>query len=166
QRQIFDGHQPARPEELPMQRALLGEEVHARELDVHPPKGRPFTLLATAAPILDGRGRVAGAVAAYVDITTQKLLQRELELRRREAEEASVRKTRFLAAVSHDMRTPANAINLMAEVIRLLAANPALADQVPEAAAKLRANTHALVELVTEILAIARFDSGKVELQE
>ena len=29
---------------------------------------------------------------------------------RREAEEASTRKTRFLAALSHDIRTPANAI--------------------------------------------------------
>jgi signal transduction histidine kinase len=44
-------------------------------------------------------------VTAFVDITAQKELQRELDARRREAEEASVRKTRFLAAVSHDIRT-------------------------------------------------------------
>ena len=166
QRQIFQGSQPARPEELPMQRALLGEEVHACEFDIHPPKGRPFTLLATAAPILDGRGLVTGAVAAFVDITTQKALQRELELRRREAEEASVRKTRFLAAVSHDIRTPANAINLMAEVIRMLAGDPSRSAEILETAQRLQANTHALIELVGDVLDVARFDTGKVELVE
>ncbi|HLJ09583.1 MAG TPA: ATP-binding protein [Planctomycetaceae bacterium] len=166
QRQIFQGSQRARPDDLPLQRALRGEEVHAGEFDIHPPKGRPFTLLATAAPILDGRGQVAGAVAAYVDITTQKALQRELELRRREAEEASVRKTRFLAAVSHDIRTPANAINLMAEIIRLLAGDPSRSAEILETAQRLQANTHALIELVGDVLDVARFDTGKVELVE
>ena len=39
--------------------------------------------------------------------------QRELIQKRREAEEGSLQKTRFLAAVSHDVRTPANAISLL-----------------------------------------------------
>ena len=84
------------------------------------PTGRRLSLLTNAAPVRGGAagGRPAGAVAAFVDITPQKELQRELDVRRREAEEASVRKTRFLAAVSHDLRTPANAISLLAELIR------------------------------------------------
>ena len=44
----------------------------------------------------------------------------ELSRRRHEAEEASGRKTRLLNAVSHDIRNPANTINLIAEVIRRL----------------------------------------------
>jgi signal transduction histidine kinase len=107
-----------------------------------------------------------GAVAAFVDITSQKELQRELDLRRREAEEASVRKTRFLAAVSHDIRTPANAISLLAELIRRTAANPALAAEVPDLASELHASALSLINLLSDVLDVARFDSGKIEIQE
>src|SRR5207244_556782 len=125
------------------------------------PTGKHLMLLSSAAPIYDGRGRIVGAVWAFADITTLKQLQRELEVRRREAEEASVRKTRFLAAVSHDIRTPVNAINLLAEVIRRMAGNPELAGQIPEMAQKLQANALSLVDLISDVLDVTRFDSGK-----
>ena len=89
----------------------------------------------------------------------------ELDRRRREAEQASARKTRFLASASHDIRAPVNAINLMAEVIRRTADNPALVTQVPDMAQRLQANALSLVDLVSEILDIARFDSGQSALQ-
>jgi signal transduction histidine kinase len=41
----------------------------------------------------------------------------ELERRRREAEEASSRKTHLLASVSHDIRTPLQTITLMADIL-------------------------------------------------
>ncbi len=165
-RYLFRQEQPLPEDQLPLQRALRGDETYGDEFEVVFPTGKRLTLLSSAAPIYDGRGRIVGAVWAFADITTQKHLQRELEVRRREAEEASVRKTRFLAAVSHDIRTPVNAINLMAEVIRRLAANPALAGQIPEMAQKLQANALSLVDLVSDVLDVTRFDSGKVELQE
>jgi signal transduction histidine kinase/CheY-like chemotaxis protein len=130
------------------------------------PQGKRLALLVGAAPLYDAKGRIVSGVVAFADITQQKNLRRELELRRREAEEASSRKTRFLAAVSHDIRTPANAMNLMAELIRRVAGNPAMAGQIPELAQKLQANTLSLVELVSDVLDVARFDSGKIELQE
>lgn len=152
--------------ELPLNRAMTGEEIQGEELAIVFPNGRQLTVLVSGAPLHDGMGKIVGAVIALSDITTQKQLQRELETRRREAEENSVRKTRFLAAVSHDIRTPVNAINLMAEVIRRYATDPAFAPQIPELADKLRANSVSLVELVTDVLDLARFDSGKVDLQE
>jgi two-component system sensor histidine kinase EvgS len=160
------GDRPLSPDELPLARAARGEEIIGEEIELALPGGRRITALASAAPIYGGGGAVAGAVCALADITTQKALQRELDARRREAEEASVRKTRFLAAVSHDIRTPANAIHLMAEVMRRAASTPALAEQVPQMAVRLQANTLALVDLVTDVLDVARFDSGKVELTE
>jgi signal transduction histidine kinase/ActR/RegA family two-component response regulator len=157
---------PLPPSEFPLARALRGETVYGEELEVVLSSGRRLVLLVGAAPLHDTRGRIDSAVASFADVTALKILQRELEMRRREAEEASVRKTRFLAAVSHDIRTPANAINLMAELICRVAASTALASQVPELAQKLKANTLALVELVSDVLDVARFDSGKIELQE
>ena len=48
----------------------------------------------------------------------------ELERRRREAEEASSHKTRFLASVSHDIRTPLQTITLMADILCRAADGP------------------------------------------
>jgi signal transduction histidine kinase/ActR/RegA family two-component response regulator len=165
-RQFFQNDRPLPAEEFPLFRALRGHDVQPEEIDVVFPRGKRLVLLASAASIHDAQGQIAGAVSAFADITALRHLQRELELRRREAEEANVRKTRFLASVSHDIRTPVNAINLLAEVVRRFAGNAATADQIPEIARKLQANALSLVELVSDVLDIARFDSGKVELQE
>jgi signal transduction histidine kinase len=146
--------------------ARMAEEVRGEELEVLLPGGRRLACLTYARPIRSAEGKVEGAVAVFVEITAQKELQRELDTRRREAEEASVRKTRFLAAVSHDIRTPANAISLLAELIRRTASNPALAAEVPDLAQELHGSAVSLVNLLSDVLDIARFDSDKIDLQE
>jgi signal transduction histidine kinase len=91
-------------------------------------------------------------------------LQKKADDRNRELEAINVRKTRFLAAVSHDVRTPANAISLLADLIRRTAANPAQVGEIPELAQELYNSSVFLVNLLTDVLDIARFDSGKMEL--
>ncbi|HWE94898.1 MAG TPA: ATP-binding protein [Tepidisphaeraceae bacterium] len=153
--------------EYPLLRAALrGEETRGEELEMVLADGRRIVCLNYARPIREGQGAAQGAVSVFVEITVQKELQRELDTRRREAEEASVRKTRFLAAVSHDIRTPANAISLLAELIRRTASNPAMSGDIPELAQELHASAVSLVNLLSDVLDVARFDSDKVELQE
>lgn len=167
---VWQPYRKGRPIELtdhPIFRAArYGEEVHGEELEFVLPTGRRMICLKYARPIRDGDGVIRGAVAVLVDITVQKDLQRELDVRRREAEEASVRKTRFLAAVSHDIRTPANAISLLAELIRRTASNPAMAADVPNLAQELHGSAVSLVNLLSDVLDIARFDSDRIEMQE
>jgi signal transduction histidine kinase len=93
-----------------------------------------------------------------------KAQNEELDSRRRAAEEVSHRKTRFLASVSHDIRSPINTISLMAEVLCRAADNPQLAIQVPDIAHRLQANALALADLVGDVLDLARFDAVEVEL--
>ena len=89
-----------------------------------------------------------------------------LERRRHEAEEASGRKTRLLASASHDIRAPVNAINLMAEVIRRYAESPLLVGEVAGMAQRLQVNAVFLSGLLAEVLDIASFDSGRVEVRD
>ena len=111
--------------------------------------------------------RVLEWLSAQAALVLQTLkLREELDRRGREAEESSRQKTRFLAAVSHDVRNPANAISLMAELIHHAGADPQLAAEVPQLAAGLRSNAKLLVELVSDVLDLSRFDSGKVDLDE
>ena len=91
-------------------------------------------------------------------------LNTELDRRRAEAVEASVHKTRFLAAVSHDVRTPVNAISLMAEVISRAADGPEVDTHVGELARELKSAARSLADLVTDVLDVARFDSGQIEV--
>lgn len=159
--------QPLRPEDLPLMRALrTGEPVTDEEFQITLGDSKTITVQMSAAPFFDAAGWVKGGVGALMDITAQKQLQRELDARRREAEEASVRKTHFLAAVSHDIRTPANAISLLAELIRRTAVDPKMSSEVPELAQELHASAESLVHLVGDVLDLARFDSGKIDIQE
>jgi signal transduction histidine kinase/CheY-like chemotaxis protein len=154
-------------DEHPLLRAVLqGERVEPEEVEVLFPGGRKLTLLVSCAPTYDAQMRITGAVCGFVDISRLKALEQELERRRREAEEASFRKSRFLAAVSHDIRTPANAIGLLAEIIRRSANNPAMVHEIPSLAIELEGSSRTLVDLVTDVLDITRFDSGKLELHE
>src|SRR5262249_44457066 len=128
--------------------------------------GKRMTVLSSASPYTDAHGKVLGAVSSFVDITALKQLQRELETRRREAEEASVRKTRFLAAASHDIRTPANAISLLAELLKRSADSPSMQAEIPQLADELRRSATSLVDLVSNVLDVTRFDTDKLELHE
>ena len=165
--QAYSNRRQLESSEYPLLRAVReGAETHAMEIDMVVGGGRRITLLTYARPIYDSEGQIHGAVATFADISALKELQRELDTRRREAEEASIRKTRFLAAVSHDIRTPANAISLLAELIRRTASNPAMFSEVPELAQELHNSAVSLVNLLSDVLDVARFDSDKIELQE
>lgn len=108
---------------------------------------------------------IAEWLASQASFALQSLrFQRELEDKRREAEDAARQKSRFLAAISHDVRTPANAISLLAELIQRSAADPKMAPEVPKLAKNLWDNARLLVDLVSDVLDLTRLDSGPAEL--
>jgi PAS domain S-box-containing protein len=156
-------------DEWPLWRAVqTGQEVIGEELTLVMPDDRRTHEWMAAAPIRDRHGRIVGGVATVVDITTLKALQHELDERRREAEESAARKQRFLAAVSHDIRTPANAINLLAELLRRTAheaaTRPEAMNEIPEMVQDLQASALSMLHLVSDVLDVTRYDFGKAEL--
>jgi PAS domain S-box-containing protein len=163
-------HQPLPLDRSPLVRAIhSGEEVSGEEVTLILPDGRRVVELVAAAPIRDRAGHIVGGVAALIDITHLKSLQEELDRRRREAEATADRKVQFLAAVSHDIRTPANAINLLAELIRRTAqgaadGNPASVAEIPSMAHDLQAAATSMLHLVSDVLDVTRYDFGKTQL--
>jgi signal transduction histidine kinase len=152
--------------DYPIARALHGELISDEEVEVHLRDGRRIVALISASPIRDRAAAIVAAVSAFVDITALKELQQEFDRRRREAEEASQRKSRFLAVVSHDIRSPANAISLLAELIFRTAKNPQELGEIPELARELQRSSLSLVNLVSDVLDLNRLDAGGVELHE
>jgi PAS domain S-box-containing protein len=155
-----------KPNEYTLPRALAGEQISDEELEIRTRSGGRFTALVSASPIRDRAGVIVAAVTAFVDITPLKQLQDEFDRRRRDAEEASIRKSRFLAVVSHDIRSPANAISLLAELILRTAKNPKDVAEIPELAGELQRSSLSLVHLVSDVLDLSRLDAGRVELHE
>lgn len=88
----------------------------------------------------------------------------ELERRRRELEGISNRKSQMLAAVSHDVRSPVQAITLMAEVIRRTSEKPDQLARIPALAQRLQANAISLVDFLSEVIDIASFDTGRITI--
>lgn len=87
-----------------------------------------------------------------------------LDARGMDAEAASTRKSRLLASVSHDMRTPLTTINVMAELIRHTADDPALAAQLPELVRSLQSSALSMSDMVGDVLDISAIDSGRVAM--
>jgi signal transduction histidine kinase/CheY-like chemotaxis protein len=85
----------------------------------------------------------------------------QLELKRAEAEKATQAKSEFLAKMSHEIRTPLNAVIGMADV---LASGALTADQKKCVDVSQR-NGIGLLNLINDILDLAKVESGKVELE-
>lgn len=91
------------------------------------------------------------------------LNQKYLKEASRRAEEASMAKTRFLFNMSHDIRTPMNAIMGYAELIRKNVANSA---KVEDYIGKVIVSSRFLLGLINNVLDMSRIESGKMTLEE
>lgn len=92
------------------------------------------------------------------ELLTQAIAERETAARARdEAEEAVASKTRFLAAASHDLRQPVQALVLFADV--LTRADSSKANKT-EASAALKRSTDALSMMLERLLNLSRYDAG------
>ena len=79
------------------------------------------------------------------------------------AEHANHAKTAFLNNMSHDIRTPMNAI---IGFTSLAAAHVENTEQVSEYLAKIQVSSSHLLSLINDVLDMSRIESGKVQLEE
>ena len=88
-------------------------------------------------------------------------LSREVELKRQEAERATQAKSEFLARMSHEIRTPLNAVIGMADVLSATLLTPEQRRCVEVS----QRNGIGLLNLINDILDMAKVESGKVDLE-
>src|SRR5205823_12681 len=80
------------------------------------------------------------------------------------AEENAKNKTQFLSAVSHDLRTPVNALSLQAELLgRLIAQRDDPGGELRLLAGDIHQAAANLIELVNDLLDLTRYDAGAIE---
>lgn len=100
------------------------------------------------------------------DITERKEAQRLLLAAKDEAESASRAKSEFLANMSHELRTPLNAILGFSEVIRSQVLGPVGIAKYVEYADDVHRSGEHLLEIISDILDVARIDAGQIGLEE
>jgi PAS domain S-box-containing protein len=122
--------------------------------------GHWVTLDTRGQVVSDQSGAFAGAVIVSRDMTARIQSEQRLRDAREAAERASRTKSEFLSRMSHELRTPLNSILGFAQLLQM----DELPDEQTEAVDHiLRAGRH-LLDLIDEVLDIARIESGHLEL--
>ncbi len=147
-------------------RSLLND---GREFLVTAEQGGPipvFMTLGRLGPSREAAGptKPARYCALFRDLTHWKKVEGELGDARRTAERASALKSDFLAKVSHEVRTPLNAIIGFAEVMMEERFGPLGSDRYKDYLRDIHGSGTHVMSLVNDLLDLSKIEAGKMEL--
>ncbi|QDH71552.1 hybrid sensor histidine kinase/response regulator [Marilutibacter alkalisoli] len=162
------------------ERGEMGEgdiEEQVRRRLGHLRAGTPYVFerVRASGQVVEMRGRPlqgGGYVTSYSDVTDYKraeqalrevneTLEQRVEQRTREAEAAQQSRTRFLAAVSHDVLQPLNAARLFTTALR----DSRDGDEQARLAERVDAALRAAEDLLDGLLDISRLDAGALRVE-
>jgi PAS domain S-box-containing protein len=155
--------------EAGIRQVLNGGKVTDYELTACARDGKETVVSYNATTFHDRDRKLQGVFAAARDVTERKRFERtlqenniELERAKAAAEKANLAKSDFLSSMSHELRSPLNAILGFAQLINSDSPPP-----TPSQTASIDQILHAgwyLLELINEILDLAQIESGKLAL--
>ncbi|RAY78040.1 hypothetical protein DP190_22775 [Enterobacter cloacae] len=112
-------------------------------------------------PYTDHKGEIRGVLGGWIDITFRKAIEQELQMAKNSADAANREKTRFLAFITHEIRTQLNAIMGMLEI-----GNKKIQEGIIDAQAfdVALSSSKSLQEIIGNVLDITQIESGKLSL--
>jgi len=119
--------------------------------------GSEFPVEISLSPFTSASGAFVSSVIR--DVTNRKEMEQELIAARQEAERANNANSAFLAAASHDLRQPVQALALLNGALRRTVSDPLSLEMVESQQNSLDAMTN----LLNSLLDISRLDAGKIE---
>lgn len=158
------------PEDRPLSRKLHAAFIQkgrsgSREIELIRKDGRlADILLSTVLIELSQKRRYM--VSTIRDITERKNMIRNLQQAKDQADIANRAKSAFLANMSHELRTPLNAIIGFSELIMNETFGPLNNDKYTEYMGDIHFSARHLLDIINDVLDMAKIESGKVELVE
>ena len=136
---------------------------HAEEiyLTLKSKSGEPVHVLANAA--MRERDGVAHMDCVFMRIHERQKYEEELLRARKAADEANRSKVEFLSMMSHDLRTPLNAVNGYADLL-LMGVRGELTAAQQKDLQRIKDAGKFLLGLINDILSFAKLELGKAEL--
>jgi PAS domain S-box-containing protein len=148
---------------------LSEKKVTNYELTARARDGKETVVSYNATTLYDRNRKLQGVFAAARDVTERNLLDKvlqeknvEMKTARSVAEKANLAKSAFLSSMSHELRSPLNAILGFAQLMESDSPPPTPA-QKESIAQILRAGWH-LLKLIDEILDLAKVEAKQVPL--
>jgi protein-histidine pros-kinase len=129
----------------------VGLALAARRRD-----GSEFPVEISLSPVKSANGRFTSSVIR--DVTTRKLMEDDIIAARQEAERANKANSAFLAAASHDLRQPVQALSLLNGALRRTVKDERALEMIEHQQNSLTAMTN----LLNSLLDISRLDAGVV----
>ena len=123
----------------------------------------PYWVQVQVTPIRDELGEVERFVAIQSDSTEWRRTQAELESARERAEAANTAKTLFLATISHEMRTPLNAILGSTDLALDGETDPVvLRDHLQ----RIGTSAEKLLHLISDVLDVSNIEAGQIDIEQ
>jgi len=137
-----------------------GEEFSV-EIEVESFTGRRFWVQAQSKATYCN-GQPDKVIGATQDITSRVMAAKELEQKKRVAEQALQSRSLFLANMSHEIRTPINGVMGMLDAL----SKTAMDTQQQEYCKVARSSASTLLGLINDILDFSKIDSGQISLEQ
>ena len=134
--------------------------------DLTPPKGDSLCISISGMPVFDDDGNFKGYRGTGTDISAQVTAELKLRDAKEEAEYANRAKTEFLANMSHELRTPLNSVIGFSEVLMAESFGPIDNPKVREYVTDINESGLHLLQLINDILDVARIERGLLDLNE
>lgn len=127
-------------------------------------QGGRFPAIVSITALRDDYGAIIGYLLIGADNSVRKQVEMELIQAKAAAEKANIAKSDFLSNMSHELRSPLNAILGFAQLMES-DATPLTRDQKDSTSHILQAGWY-LLDLINEILDLALIESGKMLLSQ
>jgi PAS domain S-box-containing protein len=155
----------------PKRRAEFRQQMQSHDVvtnfisEIYHSSGKRIWISENARAVRDWAGELVCYEGTVEDVSGKFETERNLRIALRQAEIANKMKAAFLAAMSHELKTPLNAVLGFSEIIRDEMLGPAGVPAYVEYAADIHRSGARLLAVINDVLDVSRLEGGLLTIE-